>query len=547
MYRTWIVLLFIISITTTAQRTSRDRQESIVKHFIEELRQQEQESHDAFLRHVRTPLVPAQRHELPSKDQRTSLRKKATTGTEYGPDTAFVQTNGQPEIFVFTQRTDTAVTDHYYNMDDGQFGKREIHRQFIDPLRGIRSDEYTELQWTGTQWEDLWRWSSIQQSTEHSTTTRFASFNRSGTEWEETNRSTHLWYYRPISDTCAGLWFSCDSGGSSSLPSLWIYTAFGHVVTAEDGSSFLQGDSVHSAFGSLISFSYFDPDSPESIPEHAETQTTQRTLYHYFPPLHRYSIESLQLSDGNWVPHYNIVEDWFGDHGVYTLFQYSDDRTISAQRSTWSVDTLCGFQESYMDTLDGKEWVPFSHVRQQNIMGPGEEWYVPHEHGWRREGGNWVDEYRMDEGEAAADGHLTYRSQRWDGISWTDTDRSWFLPTVHGLFVSASTIDYHPSSPGSVMYHALRQPELSSSLSVTNYPNPFNPRTMLRLSFPVRGEADVRVYDLTGREAAVVLHGPVNAGTVEVPFDGSSLPSGPYFVRAVSNDHSTVRRMLLLK
>jgi len=75
-----------------------------------------------------------------------------------------------------------------------------------------------------------------------------------------------------------------------------------------------------------------------------------------------------------------------------------------------------------------------------------------------------------------------------------------------------------------------------------NYPNPFNPSTVIRYEIPndVRGEsttADKRVevrlvvYDVLGREVAVLVNEQQKAGSYEVQFDASNLTSGVYFYR----------------
>ena len=80
-----------------------------------------------------------------------------------------------------------------------------------------------------------------------------------------------------------------------------------------------------------------------------------------------------------------------------------------------------------------------------------------------------------------------------------------------------------------------------------NYPNPFNPRTGVR--FQVSGVSDVRltVYDLLGREVAVLVNERKPAGTYTVQFDGSALASGVYFYRLTAGEFVQSRKMILLK
>jgi len=64
-----------------------------------------------------------------------------------------------------------------------------------------------------------------------------------------------------------------------------------------------------------------------------------------------------------------------------------------------------------------------------------------------------------------------------------------------------------------------------------NFPNPFNPSTILRYTIPVAGPVRLAVFDPLGREVAVLVDALKPAGRYEVEFDGGGLTSGTYFVR----------------
>jgi hypothetical protein len=80
-----------------------------------------------------------------------------------------------------------------------------------------------------------------------------------------------------------------------------------------------------------------------------------------------------------------------------------------------------------------------------------------------------------------------------------------------------------------------------------NYPNPFNPST--RISFQLTAYSDVKlgIYDLLGREVAVLLNEVKPQGVYSVTWNAVDQPSGVYFYRLTTNDGSTTRRMLLLR
>ncbi len=80
-----------------------------------------------------------------------------------------------------------------------------------------------------------------------------------------------------------------------------------------------------------------------------------------------------------------------------------------------------------------------------------------------------------------------------------------------------------------------------------NYPNPFNPQTVIPYVLPVTSEARLTVYDVLGREVAVLVEGTQPAGRHEVVFEADNLPSGVYLYRIEAGTVSIVRQMLLLK
>ena len=80
-----------------------------------------------------------------------------------------------------------------------------------------------------------------------------------------------------------------------------------------------------------------------------------------------------------------------------------------------------------------------------------------------------------------------------------------------------------------------------------NYPNPFNPSTVIRFHLIKSCNVSLRIYDVLGREVAVLVSGRLSAGDHEIVFDGSNMPSGVYFYKLDAEDVSISRKMTLLK
>jgi len=87
-----------------------------------------------------------------------------------------------------------------------------------------------------------------------------------------------------------------------------------------------------------------------------------------------------------------------------------------------------------------------------------------------------------------------------------------------------------------------------STLSLEqNYPNPFNPNTKIEYRLNESGNVKVSVFDLLGREVAVLINEEQPVGRYAVSWNAADMPSGMYICRLQSGNGSLVRRMLLLK
>lgn len=85
-----------------------------------------------------------------------------------------------------------------------------------------------------------------------------------------------------------------------------------------------------------------------------------------------------------------------------------------------------------------------------------------------------------------------------------------------------------------------------------NFPNPFNPETVIRYTLPARGSAISGfvkgvVYDITGREVATLVEGEMPAGKHQVTFNARGLPSGIYIIRLSFAGRSAVVKMVLTR
>jgi hypothetical protein len=80
-----------------------------------------------------------------------------------------------------------------------------------------------------------------------------------------------------------------------------------------------------------------------------------------------------------------------------------------------------------------------------------------------------------------------------------------------------------------------------------NFPNPFNPSTVVRYQVPSAGEVKLVVYDILGREVAVLVNETKVPGSYEVLFQARGLSSGVYFTRLAAGGSTQTRKMLLVR
>ncbi|MBX3008310.1 MAG: T9SS type A sorting domain-containing protein [Melioribacteraceae bacterium] len=80
-----------------------------------------------------------------------------------------------------------------------------------------------------------------------------------------------------------------------------------------------------------------------------------------------------------------------------------------------------------------------------------------------------------------------------------------------------------------------------------NFPNPFNPQTIIGYQISSSDFVSLKVYDITGQEVATLVNENKSPGRYEVLFDGSNLASGIYLYRLQSGNFSQIKKFVLMK
>ncbi len=80
-----------------------------------------------------------------------------------------------------------------------------------------------------------------------------------------------------------------------------------------------------------------------------------------------------------------------------------------------------------------------------------------------------------------------------------------------------------------------------------NFPNPFNPSTLIKFAVPEVTNVKIAVYDAIGREVDVLINRDMNPGNYVITWNASQHASGIYFYRIMTDKFVSTKKMLLLK
>lgn len=80
-----------------------------------------------------------------------------------------------------------------------------------------------------------------------------------------------------------------------------------------------------------------------------------------------------------------------------------------------------------------------------------------------------------------------------------------------------------------------------------NFPNPFNPKTIINYELPAANYVTLIVYDVLGNEVKTIVNEKETAGSYAIEFDASGFPSGIYYYKIKAGEFEQVKKMILLK
>jgi hypothetical protein len=136
--------------------------------------------------------------------------------------------------------------------------------------------------------------------------------------------------------------------------------------------------------------------------------------------------------------------------------------------------------------------------------------------------------------------------------------------TIVGYTINVNRSDTYFKLDGSCVYtfdrcSATLKPFTNKTTTVTmveqpkefflaqNYPNPFNPHTTIIYSLPKAAAVSLRIFNALGQEVAALVNEQEGAGSYQVRWNASHVPSGVYFYRLRAGEYVGTKKMILLK
>jgi len=80
-----------------------------------------------------------------------------------------------------------------------------------------------------------------------------------------------------------------------------------------------------------------------------------------------------------------------------------------------------------------------------------------------------------------------------------------------------------------------------------NYPNPFNPTTTIGFALPRASAVKLTLFDILGREVAILVNDKLQPGEYKVVLDAKDLASGMYFYRIDAEGFRDIKKIMVLK
>lgn len=187
----------------------------------------------------------------------------------------------------------------------------------------------------------------------------------------------------------------------------------------------------------------------------------------------------------------------------------------------------------------------YSLVTLVSMIAPSPDWFVGVSGLDLFEGGAWVEEIvvELQAYDAGTDSSPTYTSPNQPTVPHEPISLKTDGPFVGGVPLGTFTF---------TLMDPLADVPAAGTFTAWNFPNPFNPQTVVTYNLPADGWFTLGVYDLRGRLVRLLLDRNLVAGEGNLVFDGRDargreLAAGTYLLRVNALGQSITRKMSLVR
>ncbi len=150
-------------------------------------------------------------------------------------------------------------------------------------------------------------------------------------------------------------------------------------------------------------------------------------------------------------------------------------------------------------------------------------------------------------------------TDRWqDAETLIQDERADFPVLIQGEMnmLYAFFLTYANANQNAGIAYTARQLQLASStpdvpqsprLTISNYPNPFNPSTTIHFTLPKAGQVEITLFNPLGQQVELLLDEFLPAGEHNIVFHADHLASGLYLCSIRSGRHIQTRKMVLVR
>jgi hypothetical protein len=110
---------------------------------------------------------------------------------------------------------------------------------------------------------------------------------------------------------------------------------------------------------------------------------------------------------------------------------------------------------------------------------------------------------------------------------------------------STETFGFHVSHAAGIRDKTVLKPDTYKLFP--NYPNPFNPRTIINYELPITNFVDLSIYNLRGQKVVTLVSGRQKTGYHQIEWDASGFASGVYFLTLEAGNFKATQKMLLVR